>query len=195
MSHRQQSPICPLFPRRVNAVTTPSPPPFPPVDVVLPRPNEAATLLWVLDHVPAGRRALGVDDGSTDGPADVTRALGATAVRAPRRGFGAGCHAGLTAATAGIVCCRDRDASPDPSHLVRFVAEVRAGESGLVLGRRRPHGRAADAGPRVAEHDVPCPRRTGASEVNGTWRGTRQAVRVMRRVLPEQRSAPEAGPR
>ncbi len=45
--------------------------------------------------------------------------------------------------------------------------------------------RAADAGLRVAEHDVPYLPRTGASKVTGTWRGTWQAVRDMRRVLAE----------
>jgi hypothetical protein len=45
--------------------------------------------------------------------------------------------------------------------------------------------RAADAGWRVAEHDVPYLARTGVSKVTGTWRGTWQAVRDMRRVLAE----------
>jgi hypothetical protein len=42
--------------------------------------------------------------------------------------------------------------------------------------------RAADAGWRITEHDL---RRTGASKVTGTWRGTWQAVRDMSRVLNE----------
>ncbi|MEN3586112.1 glycosyltransferase family 2 protein [Streptomyces sp. ZYX-F-203] len=45
--------------------------------------------------------------------------------------------------------------------------------------------RAADAGWRVAEHDVPYLPRTGSSKVTGTWRGTWQTVRDMRRVLAE----------
>ncbi|WP_259407557.1 glycosyltransferase family protein [Streptomyces akebiae] len=45
--------------------------------------------------------------------------------------------------------------------------------------------RAADAGWRVTEHDVPYLPRTGASKVTGTWRGTWQAVRDMSRVLNE----------
>ncbi|MFG3256796.1 glycosyltransferase family 2 protein [Streptomyces sp. NPDC048172] len=43
--------------------------------------------------------------------------------------------------------------------------------------------RAADAGWRVREHDVPYLPRTGSSKVTGTWRGTWQAVRDMRGVL------------
>lgn len=198
----------------------------------------------MLARIPPGWRALVVDNGSTDGSADLARELGATVVHEPRRGFGAACHAGLTAATADIVCFCDCDASLDPSLLVPFVREVADGEADLVLGRRRPQGRgawpvharagnlalarmlrrrtglrlhdlgplraarrepllalgltdrrsgyplqmvvrAADAGWRVTEHDVPYRPRTGSSKVTGTWRGTWQAVRDMGRVLNE----------
>jgi hypothetical protein len=45
--------------------------------------------------------------------------------------------------------------------------------------------RAADAGWRITEHDVPYRPRTGTSKVTGTWRGTWQAVRDMSQVLSE----------
>lgn len=45
--------------------------------------------------------------------------------------------------------------------------------------------RAADAGWRVTEEDVPYLPRAGRSKVTGTWRGTWQAVRDMRKVLGE----------
>lgn len=214
------------------------------VDVVLPCLNEAEALPWVLDRIPPGWRAVVVDNGSTDGSADIARARGATVVHEARRGFGAACHAGLTAATAEIVCFCDCDASLDPALLVPFVREVLGGEADLVLGRRRPQGRgawpvharagnlalslmlrrrtglrlhdlgplraarreallgldltdrrsgyplqmvvrAADAGWRVTEHDVPYLPRSGVSKVTGTWRGTWQAVRDMSRVLAQ----------
>ncbi|WP_145879236.1 MULTISPECIES: glycosyltransferase family 2 protein [unclassified Streptomyces] len=126
----------------MNAVTSTSPPPSD-VDVVLPCLNEAEALPWVLARVPDGWRALVVDNGSTDGSADLARDLGATVVREERRGFGAACHAGLLAATADVVCFCDCDASLDPGQLVPFVREVRAGEADLVLGRRRPQARGA----------------------------------------------------
>lgn len=107
-------------------------------DVVLPCLNEAAALPWVLQRVPPGWRAIVVDNGSTDGSADIARELGATVVTEPRRGFGAACHAGLTAAAAEIVCFCDCDASLDPAFLPRLVREVRSGAADLVLGRRRP---------------------------------------------------------
>jgi dTDP-L-rhamnose 4-epimerase len=45
--------------------------------------------------------------------------------------------------------------------------------------------RAADAGWRVDEVDVPYLPRSGASKVTGTWRGTWTAVRDMTAVLRE----------
>nr|WP_244177089.1 glycosyltransferase family 2 protein [Streptomyces albus] len=221
----------------------------PRVDVVLPCLDEAGALPWVLGRVPAGWRALVVDNGSTDGSARIAREHGATVVAESRRGFGAACHAGLLASDADIVCFCDCDASLDPGLLPGLVARVAAGEADLVLGRRRPAGRgawplharagntvlarmirrrtgvalrdlgplraarreallelgltdrrsgyplqmvvrAADAGWRIEERDVPYRPRTGASKVTGTWRGTLHAVRDMRAVLRE----PAAGP-
>ncbi|WP_328301914.1 glycosyltransferase family 2 protein [Streptomyces sp. NBC_00435] len=214
------------------------------VDVVLPCLNEAGALPWVLARIPAGWRALVVDNGSTDGSAELARALGATVVTESRRGFGAACHAGLLAAEADVVCFCDCDASLDPGLLAGFVAAVASGQADLVLGRRRPRGpgawpaharagnlalarllrrrtglrlrdlgpmraarredllgldlsdrrsgyplqmvvRAADAGWRIREVDVPYLPRSGKSKVTGTWRGTWQAVRDMSRVLAE----------
>ncbi|WP_157872295.1 glycosyltransferase family 2 protein, partial [Streptomyces silaceus] len=108
------------------------------VDVVLPCLDEAAALPWVLERVPRGWRALVVDNGSTDGSPDIARSLGATVVHEPRRGFGAACHAGLTASDADIVCFCDCDASLDPGLLRPFVRDVAGDTADLVLGRRRP---------------------------------------------------------
>lgn len=108
------------------------------VDVILPALDEAAALPWVLGRLPAGYRAIVVDNGSTDGTGDVARAAGATVVVEPRRGFGAACAAGLAAATAPFVAFCDADASLDPQALPLVVAPVAAGEADLVLGARRP---------------------------------------------------------
>jgi glycosyltransferase involved in cell wall biosynthesis len=221
-----------------------------PVDVVLPCLDEAEALPWVLERIPAGWRAIVVDNGSTDGSAEIARELGAQVVHEARRGFGAAWHAGLTAASSDVVCFCDCDASLDPSLLPRVAEPVLAGTADLVLGRRRPvsrrawplHARvanwelarltrrrtgvrlhdlgpmraarresllaldltdrrsgyplqmvvrAADAGWRVTETDVPYRPRSGRSKVTGTWRGTWQAVRDMRGVLAE----PPAGGR
>ncbi|MFF3737322.1 glycosyltransferase family 2 protein [Streptomyces sp. NPDC002566] len=122
-------------------MTNPSRAPL--VDVVLPCLNEAEALPWVLSRIPPGWRAVVVDNGSTDGSADIARGLGATVVDEPRRGFGAACHAGLASATADVVCFCDCDASLDPTSLLPFVEAVRSGDADLVLGRRRPRARGA----------------------------------------------------
>jgi glycosyltransferase involved in cell wall biosynthesis len=112
----------------------------PPVDVVLPVLDEAAALPWVLMRLPAGYRAVVVDNGSTDGSGDLARALGAMVVVEPRRGFGAACAAGLHAARAPVVAFCDADGSLDPGELPSVIAPVIGDEADLVLGARRPSG-------------------------------------------------------
>lgn len=108
------------------------------VDLVLPALDEAEALPWVLGRLPAGCRAIVVDNGSTDGTADVARSLGAEVVVEPRRGFGAACWAGLRWAEADVVCFCDADASLDPQELSRVAEPVVSGAADLVLGRRVP---------------------------------------------------------
>lgn len=108
------------------------------IDVVLPCLNEAAALPWVLSRMPAGYHPIVADNGSTDGSAQLARALGAEVVTVTERGYGAAVHAGLLAARAPLVCCCDADASLDPAELPGLVATVTAGDADLVLGRRRP---------------------------------------------------------
>jgi glycosyltransferase involved in cell wall biosynthesis len=113
------------------------------VDVVLPCLNEAAALPGVLCALPAGYRAIVVDNGSTDGSPSVAAEYGARVVREPRRGYGAAVHAGLAAATADIVCVLDADGSLDPRELPALVAPVRTGQADLGVGRRVPVARGA----------------------------------------------------
>jgi glycosyltransferase involved in cell wall biosynthesis len=109
-------------------------------DVVLPCLDEAAALPGVLSRMPAGYRAIVVDNGSIDGSADVAAAYGALVVSEPRCGFGAAVHAGILAADPddGVVCVMDADGSLDPAQLPRVADPVRAGHAALMLGRRRP---------------------------------------------------------
>lgn len=107
------------------------------VTVVLPCLNEADSLPGVLAAIPAGYRALVVDNNSTDGTADVARALGADVVRETRPGYGSAVHAGVVAASTPLVAVLDGDGSLDPGDLPRLVAELERGAN-LVTGRRRP---------------------------------------------------------
>jgi glycosyltransferase involved in cell wall biosynthesis len=108
------------------------------VDLVLPCLDEERALPWVLGRVPAGVRAIVVDNGSSDRSAEIARELGALVVTEPRRGFGAAANAGLDAADATYVAFCDADASLDPAEIPRLLAPVERGEADLVLGRRRP---------------------------------------------------------
>lgn len=135
------------------------------MDVVLPVLDEAAALPWILDRMPTAARAIVVDNGSSDGSADVARAHGATVVDEPRRGFGAACWAGLVAATAEIVCFMDADASLDPRDLHLVAGPIERGEADLALGRRRARRGAWPVHARVANRYLAreVGRRTGVS--------------------------------
>jgi glycosyltransferase involved in cell wall biosynthesis len=108
------------------------------VDVVLPCLDEAEGLTWLLPRLPDRMRAVVVDNGSSDGSAEIARAHGALVVRAEQRGYGAACAAGLEAAQADVVAFCDADASLDPHDLPRVTGPVISGQADLVLGRRRP---------------------------------------------------------
>jgi len=112
------------------------------IDVVLPALDEAAALPGLLARMPAGYRPIVVDNGSTDGTAGVARAHGAVVVDEPVRGFGRACFAGLTAATADVVCFMDADGSLDPRQLELVAGPVIEGWTDLVVGARRPERRA-----------------------------------------------------
>jgi len=107
-----------------------------PIEVILPVLDEADALPWVLGRMPAGYAPLVVDNGSTDGSAEVAARLGARVVSEPRRGFGAACFAGLAAADARVVCFMDCDGSLDPLQLPSVAEPVIRGASDLVLGAR-----------------------------------------------------------
>ena len=114
----------------------------PAVDVVLPCLDEVQALPWVLGRMPSWARPIVVDNGSSDGSAQVALKLGATVVTADQRGYGAACHTGVEAATAPLVAVMDADASLDPADLTLLLAAHEAGGD-LVVGRRMPVGRGA----------------------------------------------------
>jgi glycosyltransferase involved in cell wall biosynthesis len=105
-------------------------------DVVLPVLDERDALPWVLERMPGGYTPIVVDNGSRDGSGALAAQLGARVVVEARRGFGAACWAGLTAARADVVCFMDCDASFDPRELPRVADPVAAGRADLVLGAR-----------------------------------------------------------
>ena len=109
-------------------------------DLVLPCRDEAAALPAVIASVPDTFHVIVVDNGSTDGTADVARSLGAEVVEEDRPGYGAAVHSGLVAATADHVAVMDGDGSMDPHDLLPMLADVEAGHTTMAVGRRRPNG-------------------------------------------------------
>jgi glycosyltransferase involved in cell wall biosynthesis len=110
-------------------------------DVVIPCRDEAAALPLVLGAVPDGFRLIVVDNGSTDGTADVARRLGASVVDEPRPGYGAAVHAGVLAATSEYVAVVDGDDSMDLGELPKLLRAVHDDGVTMAVGRRRPVGR------------------------------------------------------
>jgi glycosyltransferase involved in cell wall biosynthesis len=109
-------------------------------DVVLPCRNEAPALPALLSRMPSGYRPIVVDNGSSDGTADVARALGAEVVAVAEPGYGAAVHAGVLASDPddGVVCVMDADGSFDPAQLPLVAGPVLDGSAQLGTGRRRP---------------------------------------------------------
>ncbi|MFR9730618.1 glycosyltransferase family 2 protein [Saccharopolyspora sp. MS10] len=108
------------------------------VDVILPCRDEEAALPGVLAGLPVahGYRALVVDNGSTDGTAEVAAAHGATVISEARPGYGAAVHAGLEHSGADVVVFVDADGSMRLEQLPRLVDLLVGGDADLVVGRR-----------------------------------------------------------
>jgi glycosyltransferase involved in cell wall biosynthesis len=107
------------------------------VTLVLPCLDEAGALPWLMARLPDGVHALVVDNGSTDGSAELAESLGASVISEPRRGYGAACHAGLLAADTPLVAFCDADRSLDPADLVPLIDLVAAGDVDMAVCRRR----------------------------------------------------------
>jgi glycosyltransferase involved in cell wall biosynthesis len=113
----------------------------PSCDLVFPCRDEAAALPDLLSRVPAGFGVIVVDNGSTDGTADVARSLGALVVPEPRPGYGAAVHAGVVASGADYVAILDGDGSMDPREVPALLDHVVSGDAEMACGRRRPTAR------------------------------------------------------
>jgi glycosyltransferase involved in cell wall biosynthesis len=126
--------------------------------VLIPALNEAEALPDVLDAVPGTVdnvpiATLVVDDGSSDGTADVAAGHGALVVRhETNRGGGAALASGFAEAIHGgarVVVTMDADGQHLPAELHDLVRPVLAGEADLVLGSRALGS--ADANTRARE--------------------------------------------
>jgi len=120
------------------------------VSIVIPAYNEATRLAASLPALEAGLRlhqpveVIVVDDGSTDGTAQVAMELlggwpSATVVRLPwNGGKGAAVRAGVAVATGDVVVFMDADLSADIADLPRLVASLEHAD--IALGSRSVAG-------------------------------------------------------
>lgn len=111
------------------------------VSVVIPVLDEERGIARVLsDLVRDGiEQIVVVDNGSTDATAEVARALGASVVSEPRRGYGRACLAGIDAVSRrapDVLVFLDGDYSDHPEEIPLLLAPIERGEADLVIGSR-----------------------------------------------------------
>ena len=115
--------------------------------VIIPAYNEAENLPDTLARIPRGQvpnmRVIVVDDGSTDGSAEVARLHGADSVvsHSENRGLGAALRTGLAAASnmdARAAVYIDADGEYPPEQIPDLLKPIDAGEADYVLGSRYP---------------------------------------------------------
>jgi glycosyltransferase involved in cell wall biosynthesis len=111
--------------------------------IVAPVLDEAGALpalLAELEDAGLLGRTLFVDNGSTDGSAQIIAAAGGLVLREPRRGYGYPCLTGARAAAARgarAVVFMEADGTDDPAQVRHLVGPILSGAADLVVGERR----------------------------------------------------------
>jgi glycosyltransferase involved in cell wall biosynthesis len=114
------------------------------VSFLIPAYDEAATIGEVLDRVARldlDTQVIVVDDGSTDGTADIAEARGVTVVRQANRGKGAAIRAAIPLVEGEIAVIQDADMEYDPAEVPALIAPILAGAADVVFGSRLSGGR------------------------------------------------------
>ena len=121
------------------------------VSVVLPCLDERDSVGACVDEA---RRALTtnglvgevvvVDNGSSDGSADIATTHGARVVTEPRRGYGQALRTGFAAARGDVVVMADADQTYPLDRLADLAAPVLSGDADLILGGRLADSRRAN---------------------------------------------------
>ena len=110
------------------------------VDVIIPALNEEHAIGRVIADIPKEVHAVWVvDNGSTDGTAQVAAAAGAQVLHQPERGYGAACLLGIEKALAGgadVLVFLDGEYSDFPGQMPGLVNPILADQADLVIGSR-----------------------------------------------------------
>ncbi len=108
--------------------------------ILMPAFNEAETIAEVVRNVSQCGLPLVVDDGSTDGTAELAEGAGATVIRlSPNRGYEGALEAGFEAASRldlRRVVTYDADGQFELAGLKAVIAAMASGNIRLVLGQR-----------------------------------------------------------
>ena len=115
------------------------------LSVVIPCFNEMATLEQVVAAVravePSDKEIILVDDGSSDGTADLIRSklvdqVDRVIFHDQNRGKGAALRSGFAVATGDVVIVQDADLEYDPREFVKLMRPIEEGRADVVFGSR-----------------------------------------------------------
>lgn len=117
------------------------------IAIVIPALNESATIKDVIEAALIYGAPIVVDDGSTDGTAELARQAGATVVSHDKNhGYDAALNTGFKKAAAlgsEIIITLDADGQHNPSLLRKFIEQIDAGAD-IVIGIRNKRQRFAE---------------------------------------------------
>jgi glycosyltransferase involved in cell wall biosynthesis len=115
------------------------------VTFLIPAYNEGGTIARVIEQVqalPFAKQVIVIDDGSTDGTAELVEALdGVLLLRQANRGKGAAVRAGIPHAEGEIVVIQDADLEYDPADVPALIEPILDGRADVVYGSRLSGGR------------------------------------------------------